>query len=459
MPRCKGKHQTANLGRYAQKWPKLAQSESPCDENRMATLSQCLCSWGQKYIQHQSIPQNPYGQWSGSYIDNEDLAAEIHTYLEGLDIVIFVNQVEIQEHYGIKNEISTQMAQQWLWQMGHWWLLDLKGQYVDGHECEDVDGCEEPMGEGQCTVVWHHDESTFYANDCCHKCWVHKNQTAKPYAKGEGVSMMVADFVSADHGWLQSRDGKQRKERDGYYTNVDVLSQVEEAIEILEQDYPDEDHAFIYDNATTHQKNPSETFGGWAQVQDEKGRPVYGPDGKILKEKVKIHDRTLPDGTPQTLYFPQGHLKAGWFKGIAVKLECKGLTCVQGDPIAAKCCCQGMLYSQPDFTVEWSQLETKCNEHGITVIFLLKFHCELNPTEQCWGYVKRLYQLQPPSTREEDLRDNMLIFLNCSHQFIDAYAKELTGKQAAWASKKYQGHCVLPEKIMDEFDVAHLLGP
>ncbi|KAF9441205.1 hypothetical protein P691DRAFT_856314, partial [Macrolepiota fuliginosa MF-IS2] len=96
--------------------------------------------------------------------------------------------------------------------------------------------------------------------------------------------------------------------------------------------------------------------------------------------------------------------------------------------------------SQPDFTAEWSQLETKCNGHGITVIFLPKFHCELNPIEQCWGYAKRLYRLWPPSTKEEDLRDNMLMslnavplvtirrFLNRSRRFIDAYAKELTGK-------------------------------
>lgn len=27
------------------------------------------------------------------------------------------------------------------------------------------------------------------------------------YAKGEGHSLMVADFVSADYGWLHSLDG------------------------------------------------------------------------------------------------------------------------------------------------------------------------------------------------------------------------------------------------------------
>ena len=58
-------------------------------------------------------------------------------------------------------------------------------------------------------IVWHHDESTFYANDRRKIRWVHAGETAVPYAKGEGASLMVADFVSADYGWLRSPDGKQ----------------------------------------------------------------------------------------------------------------------------------------------------------------------------------------------------------------------------------------------------------
>lgn len=42
-----------------------------------------------------------------------------------------------------------------------------------------------------------------------------------------------------------------------------------------------------------------------------------------------------------------------------------------------------------------------------------------------------------------------------SAQFIDAYQKGLNGVQAAWAIKKYRGHCVLPSSIMQEFDDVH----
>jgi len=61
----------------------------------------------------------------------------------------------------------------------------------------DLDG----LLHGCLTVVWHHDESTYYANDQCNIWWVHQ---------GEGVSLMVGDFVLADYGWLCPLDGSQQ---------------------------------------------------------------------------------------------------------------------------------------------------------------------------------------------------------------------------------------------------------
>lgn len=60
-----------------------------------------------------------------------------------------------------------------------------------------------------CVVYWFHDESVFYANDRQKTRWVHKSGKAVPHAKGEGASLMAADFVSADYGWLRSLDGKE----------------------------------------------------------------------------------------------------------------------------------------------------------------------------------------------------------------------------------------------------------
>jgi hypothetical protein len=43
-------------------------------------------------------------------------------------------------------------------------------------------------------------------------------------------------------------------------------------------------------------------------------------------------------------------------------------------------------------------------------------------------------------------------FATRAHRIVDAYAKGLQGKGAAWAAKKYRGHRVLPESILAEFD-------
>ena len=132
-------------------------------------------------------------------------------------------------------------------------------------------------------------------------------------------------------------------------------------------------------------------------------QPVYGPNGKILKHKVKMVDATFADGTPQSLYFDASHKKAGVFKGMAVILEewglvkesqlraeCKKFQCPKpsGPNGMAQCCCRRVLYNQPDFREVESLLETTCKAHGFEVLFLPKFHCELNFIEQCWGSQK-----------------------------------------------------------------------
>jgi len=50
-----------------------------------------------------------------------------------------------------------------------------------------------------------------------------------------------------------------------------------------------------------------------------------GPDGKVMygtdREKVKMANGQFADGTEQEFYFPEGHERAGVFKGMVVILE------------------------------------------------------------------------------------------------------------------------------------------
>jgi transposase len=58
-----------------------------------------------------------------------------------------------------------------------------------------------------------------------------------------------------------------------------------------------------------------------------------------------------------------------------------------------------------------SLLEAHCHAGGFEVMFLPKFHCELNFIKQCWGYAKWKYREFPPSSKEADLEKNVLAAL------------------------------------------------
>ncbi|KAF7317931.1 hypothetical protein MKEN_00881200 [Mycena kentingensis (nom. inval.)] len=282
---------------------------------------------------------------------------------------------------------------------------------------------------------------------------------------------MVADYVSAKYAWLRSADGSEEacvamvpgKNKDGYFTNDDILAQACNTMSISTRNYPHEHHVFIYDNVTTHlkcpegslsatkmTKGPSAKFLVEVNDRNPDGSQIYTRDGKFQKKKIPMTGAVF-NGQPQKLYFSDPHPLAGQFKGMDEILQergistngklaqCKGFKC---PPPALDCCCQRILYNQPDFKQVQSMLEMECETAGFDVLFLPKFHCELNFIEQCWGYAKRLYRLNPESSREDALERNTLAaldavplvsmrrFANRAMHFMDTYMKGLTGAQA-----------------------------
>ncbi|KAF9651310.1 hypothetical protein BDM02DRAFT_3091322, partial [Thelephora ganbajun] len=72
------------------------------------------------------------------------------------------------------------------------------------------------------------------------------------------------------------------------------------------------------------------------------------------------------------------------------------------------CCMCCLLYSQPNFQNVKSVLKNHRNQRGTEVLFLPKFHPELNPIEQCWGHAKSHYCQLPASSLGEDLEQNVV---------------------------------------------------
>lgn len=343
-----------------------------------------------KYIKDRgSLPANPYGAWKETLLDEDEVFADelrlhlqsLGKYVRALDLVHYLSQPDVQERYGLKKTISLATAKRWMHKLGYRWRHTFKGQYVDGHEREDVvhyrqhvflpawekiqsrtriwdsdkneitdqlpaastaTGSSLPQRR---VIVWYHDESTFYAHDRRQSRWVHNSESPSPYAKGEGPSLMVADFVSADFGWLQSKDGKESarvlfkagKTRDGWFASEQILTQFRRAVAIAKAAHPEYDHAYVYDNATTHWKRADDALSArhmpknipkvgsnWfveTAQKNEQGQPVFCPhSGKPQKKKIQMASGHFTDGTEQPLYFPEGHARAGVFKGMAVIL-------------------------------------------------------------------------------------------------------------------------------------------
>jgi hypothetical protein len=401
---------------------------------------------------------------------NEDLSNDINLYLQEIGknvsakkVVDFLSWEEVKQKHGITKAISKRTVRRYLNALGYRFHTAKKGQYADGHEREDVVYYRDhtflpqwkalearmenwskenekeygPRPDGKTVIPWLNDKVIFYANDHTSRGWYHKDSLSKPYTKGEGASLMIGEFVSAKFGWLQSPDGKQNarvimkpgKNRDGYMTVGDIINQANHAMDILMEWYPEYEHVLIYDNVLTHLKRPDSSlsahqmpnnipkeghnWGVEVTKRDYAGNPVHLPDGTTAKEKIRMGNARFTDGTPQALYFPEGHPRAGMFKGMAyileerglikeskLRAECKSFKCA---PPAIDCCCRRVLYNQPDFTHIPTILENACNARGFRLIYLSKFHCELNFIEQCWGYAKRIYHLYPPSSKEEVL--------------------------------------------------------
>ncbi|KAF9000389.1 hypothetical protein BDZ89DRAFT_1121659 [Hymenopellis radicata] len=244
-------------------------------------------------------------------------------------------------------------------------------------------------------------------------------------------------------------------------------SRATRAMDILDADYPDEKHVFAYDNATIHTarapdalsalKMPAKPSSNFNKVKDSEG----------VATCIHMRDGTFRDGTPQSLYLPDGRFKGSKIliqerraKGhdlpdpADLRAQCgKNFTCRRNSD--TRCCCKKIMYCEPDFQNQKSMLEEHCAARGYEVIFFPKYHPELNFIEQCWGYAKRIYRMFPESSKESDLTDNLLLALKSvplesMRRFADAYFRGLNGADAAWANRRYRGHRTLPPSYLDD---------
>lgn len=134
--------------------------------------------------------------------------------------------------------------------------------------------------------------------------------------------------------------------------------------------------------------------------------------------------------------------------------ECQKLRHCRDDKTINGCCGRRILLLQPDFQSQKGKLqETLEKDYGSIVLFLPKFHCELNWIEYYWGWAKRRTRDACDYTLD-GLRENIPIVLrSCPNatifkffqrilRMIDAYKEDFSYNSIEFKEKvyKYKAH-------------------
>ena len=145
-------------------------------------------------------------------------------------------------------------------------------------------------------------------------------------------------------------------------------------------------------------------------------------------------------GELQPFYFPPDYpTMPGWFKGMeqiirehglwpekGLPIECFSFRCPDG---CTDCCCHRLLFSQPDFILQKSQLKELIESCSHICDFYPKYHCELNFIEQYWGAAKLWFRVASHARTLNDIPllqiQQYILFVcsilsaNCLSSFID----------------------------------------
>lgn len=115
--------------------------------------------------------------------------------------------------------------------------------------------------------------------------------------------------------------------------------------------WPDKDHVFVYDIATTHIKQPegslsairmtqgpSANFGVSMNVPGPDGKPLYSLNGKLMKQNIQMKKGNLKDGTDQDFWYKDNHKNhSDMFKGMMKILAEHGYLLAEIEKRKAQC--------------------------------------------------------------------------------------------------------------------------
>ncbi len=233
--------------------------------------------WGDDYMATRKLPEHRQGKHvkTATVLTDENVQRQLRDYLRGLpdqkrnpkEFQEALNGFILDSIPGAKSTISLETARRWMHFLGFSPARTSKDYYTDDHNRDDVvqyrneeflpqmmayikrmahyegDHMEiekgpENTNEDQVVLITH-DESSFFANDGAPMIWMEgRKRHLKP--KTNGLSLMISGFMCPCHGFMEHNGVKSYlefapgKNRDGWFTNDDLIVQLNECFDMKE---------------------------------------------------------------------------------------------------------------------------------------------------------------------------------------------------------------------------------
>ena len=267
------------------------------------------------------------------------------------------------------------------------------------------------------------------------------------------------------------------KNFDGYWTNEDVVRQLEnKAIKAFDALHPGQKAVFAFDNSSNHRAVRGDGLCANSLNLSDGGKNTplmrdteYTRNGTVHKQKMQRRVRV--DGTIVPLQKGVQRIleeRGLWQEKMVLECSSKKGGCDQ----SGTCCGRAVLRNQPDFKAQKCWLEEIVASAGHESIFFPKFHCELNFIERVWSVAKgrarrecdytfdALQELVPRIMEEIDVVSVRKMAQRC-YRYMDAYRYGLSPKLAEYAVSKYTSHRCIPatvEKALEDEELISMLA-
>ena len=275
------------------------------------------------------------------------------------------------------------------------------------------------------------------------------------------------------------------KNRDGWFTNKDLVEQLHKCAPLFKHFHPDTDIHVFFDNSMTHRARapdgldatrPNNSDGGKNKTVQRPGWFIRINPDTGLEERVE-QSMVLEDGTPKdlaTILKERGkHLNHDGTKLLVKKcMYCKNLLTRDEMLVKSKrpgvtednvgsypCCMEYVLSNEPDFSDQEAWLVEETKKLGFECNFFPKYHCEL-----VWGWIKS-YHRRTCTYKYADLKRELPITLlerlplafvrraarKCE-RYMNVYRRHLDGPLLEFAVKKYSSHRCIPQSV-ENFEI------